>query len=516
MIGATGQCKSLNKPLKERPMPHSRNKRSFRVAAGVAVLTLPLGLALPVVADDTPESSSTVESSATAEPTQTAPSPPEQTPTPVEESATPVPQTPARGDESPADAVPSPEPTSEMEIFGDNSHAVFGFDADTNPQLQLEGSPKLETFSISAGTNNKLYLNDQWTGKANIEFEWGESNNEVLVGDWNGDGIDSAAVRKGNRFAFADRNPASAAPQFTLAYGTPGDTVLVGDWDGDGKDTLAVRRGNQYVIRNSMSGGEADKVIAYGKPEDMVLVGDWDGDGKDTFAVRRGNQYFIRNSMSGGEADKVIAYGKPEDTGVVGDWDGDGKDTFAVRRDNMYHVRNSLTSGVADKTLAYGRSGDATIVGDWNGDQADTLGVVREVAAGASENPAPPMGSNGTGSDVLAFARQYAGAPYSWGGVTPSGWDCIGLIRYVYSNYGVNIGGYPADVLAAGRQIPFSQAQPGDILYWSKDNAVANSAHVALYVDSTTNFGSWNLSMGKREGKHSWVGGTPVVIRIFG
>ncbi len=471
MIGATGQCKSLNKPLKERPMPHSRNKRSFRVAAGVAVLTLPLGLALPVVADDTPESSSTVESSATAEPTQTAPSPPEQTPTPVEESATPVPQTPARGDESPADAVPSPEPTSEMEIFGDNSHAVFGFDADTNPQLQLEGSPKLETFSISAGTNNKLYLNDQWTGKANIEFEWGESNNEVLVGDWDGDGIDSAAVRKGNRFAFADRNPASAAPQFTLAYGTPGDTVLVGDWDGDGKDTLAVRRGNQYFIRNSMSGGEADKVIAYGKPEDTVLVGDWDGDGKDT---------------------------------------------FAVRRDNMYHVRNSLTSGVADKTLAYGRSGDATIVGDWNGDQADTLGVVREVAAGASENPAPPMGSNGTGSDVLAFARQYAGAPYSWGGVTPSGWDCIGLIRYVYSNYGVNIGGYPADVLAAGRQIPFSQAQPGDILYWSKDNAVANSAHVALYVDSTTNFGSWNLSMGTREGKHSWIGGTPVVIRIFG
>jgi hypothetical protein len=31
----------------------------------------------------------------------------------------------------------------------------------------------------------------------------------------------------------------------SFIYGNPGDTVLVGDWNGDGTDTLAVRRGNR-------------------------------------------------------------------------------------------------------------------------------------------------------------------------------------------------------------------------------------------------------------------------------
>ena len=62
---------------------------------------------------------------------------------------------------------------------------------------------------------------------------------------------------------------------------------MVGDWDGNGKDTLAVRRGSDYYFKNSIAGGNADKVITYGRVNDAVLVGDWDGDGKDTLAVRR-------------------------------------------------------------------------------------------------------------------------------------------------------------------------------------------------------------------------------------
>ncbi|WP_277725200.1 beta-L-arabinofuranosidase domain-containing protein [Bifidobacterium catulorum] len=40
-------------------------------------------------------------------------------------------------------------------------------------------------------------------------------------------------------------------------------------------DSLAVRRGNVYYIKNSISGGPADRVIGYGKPGDTVLVGKW-------------------------------------------------------------------------------------------------------------------------------------------------------------------------------------------------------------------------------------------------
>ena len=61
----------------------------------------------------------------------------------------------------------------------------------------------------------------------------------------------------------------------------------MGDWDGDGRDTFAVRRGNAYYVKDSISDGPADRVVFYGRADDQVLVGDWDGDGRDTFAVRR-------------------------------------------------------------------------------------------------------------------------------------------------------------------------------------------------------------------------------------
>ena len=72
-----------------------------------------------------------------------------------------------------------------------------------------------------------------------------------------------------------------------VSYGQPRDRVLVGDWDGDGTDTFAVRRDRIYHVKNSMTGGDADIVQSYGRSADEVLVGDWDGDRTDTLGVRR-------------------------------------------------------------------------------------------------------------------------------------------------------------------------------------------------------------------------------------
>ena len=87
--------------------------------------------------------------------------------------------------------------------------------------------------------------------------------------------------------------------------------MLVGDWDGDGVDTLAVRRGNTFFVRDSNTVGPADRTFTYGDAGDAVLVGDWDGDGRDTLAVRRGNQYLVRNALTTGVADATFTYGDP-------------------------------------------------------------------------------------------------------------------------------------------------------------------------------------------------------------
>lgn len=139
---------------------------------------------------------------------------------------------------------------------------------------------------------------------------------------------------------------------------------------------------------------------------------------------------------------------------------------------------------------------------------AQAAATVQQVAAPAPEPAAAPAPAySGSSSSVVNTALAYAGAPYRWGGTTPAGWDCIGFVRYVYAQHGVSIGGYTTSVLSVGRQVPYSQAQPGDILYWP--------GHVGISIGGGQHIGAWNPSMGTRVGPDSYIG-TPTVIRVFG
>ncbi|MFT3945126.1 MAG: hypothetical protein QM705_15065 [Ancrocorticia sp.] len=229
-------------------------------------------------------------------------------------------------------------------------------------------------------SSHRFFLSNTWTGATNTEFTWGDANFEVFVGDWDGDGKDTIALRRANQFAFSNQNPATNSPRFTFSFGSPYDTFVVGDWDGDGKDTFAIRRGSTFLVKNSLSGSGYDSSFAFGRPGDEVFIGDWDGNGTDTLAIRRGSQIHISNTN--GKTDKVIGFGRPDDDLYVGSFDRSrpGLDSFAVRRGNTYFINKSIKSGNADIRLNYGRINDVTLLGDWNGDGEDTLGTVRTVA----------------------------------------------------------------------------------------------------------------------------------------
>ncbi|MCM3661064.1 hypothetical protein M3148_08675 [Georgenia satyanarayanai] len=226
------------------------------------------------------------------------------------------------------------------------------------------------------GGGPTFYLNNGWGPHAHNVFDYGRRADEVFIGDWDGNGTDTVALRRGSRF-YVSNSLRGGEASTAFAYGRPGDVILVGDWDGDGVDTFAVRRGSEYHVKNSIAGGKADHVVHYGRGNDDVIVGDWDGDGRDTFAVRRGSQYFVKNRIAGGTADHVLAYGRPADVVLAGDWDGDRRDTFAVRRGAHYYVKNRIAGGNADLVRVYGRPTDEVHVGDWDGDGRDTLGVRR-------------------------------------------------------------------------------------------------------------------------------------------
>lgn len=74
----------------------------------------------------------------------------------------------------------------------------------------------------------------------------------VFLGDWDGDGVRSWAVRVGTRVVFYNDNTALAAPVASVSIGRASDEIYIGDWDGDGKDTVALRRGSTVYYQTSV------------------------------------------------------------------------------------------------------------------------------------------------------------------------------------------------------------------------------------------------------------------------
>jgi len=81
------------------------------------------------------------------------------------------------------------------------------------------------------------------------------------------------------------------------------------------------------------------------------------------------------------------------------------------------------------------------------------------------------------GSRVVDYARRFLGVPYAYGGTSPrSGFDCSGLVRYVYSHFGISLPHSSFADLMRGRHVSRWHLRPGDLVFFY------DAGHVGIYV----------------------------------
>lgn len=98
----------------------------------------------------------------------------------------------------------------------------------------------------------------------------------------------------------------------------------------------------------------------------------------------------------------------------------------------------------------------------------------------ASSRVAQPVG-------VSNFARLFNGVPYMWGGISPKGFDCSGLVKFVYMMHGILLPRNAREQVSCGAEVPIDVncMQEGDLLFFGTP-ATADSpmriGHVAMYI----------------------------------
>ncbi|HEU4964574.1 MAG TPA: stalk domain-containing protein [Bacilli bacterium] len=91
---------------------------------------------------------------------------------------------------------------------------------------------------------------------------------------------------------------------------------------------------------------------------------------------------------------------------------------------------------------------------------------------------ATPLGQ-ALGETLVADAKKFIGVPYAWGGSTPRGFDCSGLIQYVYSRHDVSVPRTSRQLWTTGTGVAKSALQPGDLVFFST-NGTGRVNHVGI------------------------------------
>jgi len=320
-----------------------------------------------------------------------------------------------------------------------------------------DGKPDLAVANFDDGTVTVLLGNGAggFTAARGSPFTVGSFPLSVAVGDFNGDGIqDLATANEGSGDVTVLLG--NGAGGFTAVAGGPFTvgsfpaSVVVGDFNGDGIQDIATANLNSNDVTVLLGNGAGEFTAATGGPfavgvnPDSLVAGDFNGDGNQDLAIANNGGNNVTVLLGNGAGGFKVAPSSPFAVGtgpyavVLGDFNGDGIQDLATVDYFSGTVTVLLGNGAGGFTAAgYGpfnveRFPVSLVVGDFNGDGIQDLATEN----GSSDNVTVLLG-DGSGGFIPSTGSPYAVGAYPES-VAVGDFNGDGILDLVTPNSGDN------------------------------------------------------------------------------
>jgi cell wall-associated NlpC family hydrolase len=102
------------------------------------------------------------------------------------------------------------------------------------------------------------------------------------------------------------------------------------------------------------------------------------------------------------------------------------------------------------------------------------------LVAGCASNPTAPVTDPGSADRAAGSALKMVGKPYRYGGSSPAGFDCSGLIQYSFKQAGVALPRSTDELLRTSQPLRGSHLRRGDLLFFDQEGK--KKSHVGIYL----------------------------------
>ena len=157
---------------------------------------------------------------------------------------------------------------------------------------------------------------------------------------------------------------------------------------------------------------------------------------------------------------------------ILGTYDtGTQMNITGVAESSWYKVSYNGQEGYVSSDYMRYVSGPGGVVGSGASSGADA-GTESDSTVGTASTE---------GEKIVETAKKYLGVPYVWAGTSPSGFDCSGLVYYVYKECGYSVNRTAASLYQNGVAVDRSELQPGDVICFT-NSGYSYIGHTGIYI----------------------------------